>query len=133
MKTSLLSFAEKNSEKISEKIVLVCAGIVTGLANGLFGGGGGMLVVPMLTFLAKMPVKNAHATAILIILPVSALSGFLYATFGHFSFSSGLPVTLGVLAGGVIGAFLLKKLSVKWVSAVFAAAMLAAGAKMLFF
>ena len=133
MKNTLLRSIGEKERQISEKCVLVCAGIVTGLANGLFGGGGGMLVVPMLAFLAGMPVKNAHATAILIILPVSALSGFLYAAFGHFSFSSGLPVTLGVLAGGVIGAFLLKKLSVKWVSVIFAAAMLAAGAKMLFF
>ncbi len=92
-----------------------------------------MLVVPMLTFLSKMPVKNAHATAILIILPVCALSGALYAAFGNFTLSVGLPVAGGVLVGGILGALLLKKLSAKWVSAVFAAVMLAAGIKMLFF
>ena len=129
-----LSFKKRPAGEIAGEIVpLICAGIVTGLVNGLFGGGGGMLVVPMLTFLSKMPVKNAHATAILIILPVSALSGILYAAFGNFSLSSGLPVSSGVLAGGIAGAFLLKKLSAKWVSAVFALVMLAAGLKMLFF
>ena len=129
-----LSFKKRPAGEIAAEIVpLICAGIVTGLVNGLFGGGGGMLVVPMLTFLSKMPVKNAHATAILIILPVSALSGILYAAFGNFSLSSGLPVSAGVLAGGIAGAFLLKKLSAKWVSAVFALVMLAAGLKMLFF
>ncbi|PWM75246.1 MAG: sulfite exporter TauE/SafE family protein [Bacillota bacterium] len=133
MKNTLLRRIEQNERAISEKFVLVCAGIVTGLANGLFGGGGGMLVVPMLTFLAGMQVKNAHATAILVILPVSALSGIIYAAFGNFSFSTGIPVTAGVLAGGVLGALLLKKLSVKWVSVIFALVMLAAGAKMLFF
>ena len=123
-----LSFKKRPAGEIAGEIVpLICAGIVTGLVNGLFGGGGGMLVVPML------PVKNAHATAILIILPVSALSGILYAAFGNFSLSSGLPVSAGVLAGGIAGAFLLKKLSAKWVSAVFALVMLAAGLKMLFF
>ena len=118
---------------MNQKAKLGVSGAAAGLVNGLFGGGGGMLVVPMLTFLSKMPVKNAHATAILIILPVSALSGILYAAFGNFSLSSGLPVSAGVLAGGIAGAFLLKKLSAKWVSAVFALVMLAAGLKMLFF
>ncbi len=133
MKNTLLRSIGEKERQISEKCVLVCAGIVTGLANGLFGGGGGMLVVPMLAFLAGMPVKNAHATAILIILPVSALSGIIYAAFGNFTLSAGIPVTAGVLAGGVLGALLLKKLPVKWISVIFAAAMLAAGGKMLFF
>lgn len=133
MKNTLLRSIGEEERQISEKCVLVCAGIVTGLANGLFGGGGGMLVVPMLAFLAGMPVKNAHATAILIILPVSALSGIIYAAFGNFTLSAGIPVTAGVLAGGVLGALLLKKLPVKWISVIFAAAMLAAGGKMLFF
>lgn len=133
MKNTLLRSIGEKERQISEKCVLVCAGIVTGLANGLFGGGGGMLVVPMLAFLAGMPVKKAHATAILIILPVSALSGIIYAAFGNFTLSAGIPVTAGVLAGGVLGALLLKKLPVKWISVIFAAAMLAAGGKMLFF
>ena len=133
MKNTLLRSIGEKERQISEKCVLVCAGIVTGLANGLFGGGGGMLVVPMLAFLAGMPVKNAHATAILIILPVSALSGIIYAAFGNFTLSAGIPVTAGVLAGGVLGALLLKKLPVKWISVIFAAALLAAGGKMLFF
>ena len=121
------------AEKAGAIVPLLCAGIVTGLVNGLFGGGGGMLVVPMLIFLTKMPVKNAHATAILVILPVCALSGALYAAFGNFTLSAGFPVAGGVFAGGIAGAFLLKKLSAKWVSAVFALVMLAAGIKMLFF
>ncbi len=133
MKTTILRRIEKNRQAISEICVLLCAGIVTGLANGLFGGGGGMLVVPMLTFLAGMEVKKAHATAIMVILPVSALSGVIYAAFGQFSFSTGLPVTIGVLAGGIVGAFLLQKLSIRWVSVIFALVMLAAGVKMLFF
>lgn len=50
-----------------------------------------------------------------------------------FRFLRVCPVSAGVLAGGIAGAFLLKKLSAKWVSAVFALVMLAAGLKMLFF
>ena len=130
MKNTLLRSIGEKERQISEKCVLVCAGIVTGLANGLFGGGGGMLVVPMLAFLAGMPVKNAHATAILIILPVSALSGIIYAAFGNFTLSAGIPVTAGVLAGGVLGALLLKKADNFWLSMLFYAVMIGAGIKM---
>ncbi len=116
-----------------EKIYAALTGVLAGLCNGLFGGGGGMIVVPMLTLLLKMPEKNAHATAILIILPLSLLSGLFYAAFGSFAWRVGLPVTVGVTAGGALGALLLKKLSSKWVVVIFAAVMAAAGAKMLFF
>ncbi len=124
--------AEKKESR-HEKLYSALTGVLAGLCNGLFGGGGGMIVVPMLTFLLKMPEKNAHATAILIILPLSLLSGLFYAAFGSFDWRVGLPVTIGVTAGGVIGALLLKKLSSKWVVVIFSAVMAVAGAKMLFF
>ena len=53
-----------------EKIVMILAGITTGFINGIFGGGGGMIIVPILTFLLSKKNKIAHATAILIILPM---------------------------------------------------------------
>ena len=92
-----------------------------------------MIVVPMLVFLLKLPPKNAHATAILIILPLSVLSGLFYAAFGSFRWQVGLPVTAGVIAGGILGALLLKKMSSEWVIIVFSVVMAAAGVKMLFF
>ena len=114
-------------------IPLICTGITAGLINGLFGGGGGMLVVPMLTFLAGLDNKKSHATAIMIILPVSVASGIVYATFGNFHLPTGLPVTAGVVLGGILGALLLKKMPPKFVVIIFAIAMLGAGVKMAFF
>lgn len=118
---------------VAGKIILICTGITAGIVNGMFGGGGGMLVVPMFTFLYGMESKKAHATALAVILPVSIASGLVYAVFGNFDLAIGLPVTAGVVLGGAAGAFLLKKLSAKWVVLIFAAAMLAAGVKLLFF
>lgn len=108
-------------------------GIFSGLANGLFGGGGGMIVVPMLTKLLNKPSKVSHATAILIILPFSLLSGMLYSSFVSIELELLLPITLGVTMGGVLGAFLLKKLSSKVVIIIFSIVMALAGVKMLFF
>ena len=111
----------------------VGAGALAGFANGLFGGGGGMIIVPLLIFLLKFPPKVAHATAILIILPLSILSGIFYIVFGKLEIFTLLSAGGGVIAGGALGALLLNKLSSKWVVIVFSVAMAAAGIKMLFF
>ena len=103
----------------------ICGGAI-GLFSGLFGGGGGMIAVPLLGGFG-LPQKTAHATAILVILPVAALSFFLYAVKGLYDFSVLIPAALGVVAGGLLGAKLLDILSGKWVSVIFACLQLLAG------
>lgn len=93
------------SDKRAEVKSIVC-GAATGAANGLFGGGGGMIAVPLLRA-QGLEEKRAHATAIAVILPVSLLSFLLYAFRGFFDFSVALPVALGGFAGGFAGAKLL--------------------------
>ena len=119
--------------QIKEKILLVLTGLLAGTANGLFGGGGGMLVVPMLILLLHKPPKKAHATALLVVLPLTVVSGVVYAMFGSFSFPVGLPAGIGVVVGGAVGALLLKKISNGVLTKIFAFLMLFAGVKLLFF
>ena len=121
------------NEGQAKTIYSVITGIIAGTVNGLFGGGGGMIVVPMLMIFLKKEAKTAHATAILIILPLSIVSAIFYALFGSLDVSVALPTTIGVAVGGAIGAFLLSKLSSKYIVIIFAAVMVAAGVKMLFF
>ncbi len=125
----------KTNVKNSKKTVLlaILTGASAGLINGLFGGGGGMIVVPMLSNLLKYQSKKAHATAILIILPLSIVSGIIYFVFGSFDVGAGIPVIIGAVIGGGIGALLLSKLSSKWIVYIFCVLMAIAGGKMLFF
>ena len=104
---------------------IVCGALV-GAANSLFGGGGGMIAVPLLQK-TGLEEKRAHATAILLILPVSLLSFFLYVWKGFYQPSVLIPTALGVTAGGFLGAQLLGKLPVKTVNIVFAILQAAAG------
>lgn len=122
-----------NSREKLNKMQCVLTGAIAGLLNGFFGGGGGMVVVPLLTFLLKREERKAHATAILIILPISILSGLLYAYNKTMELEITVPIVIGVTLGGVLGALLLKKLSSKWVQIIFAVVMVVAGAKMLLF
>ena len=132
-KNGLASDSSVIEKDKKNKIYCVITGICTGIVNGLFGGGGGMLVVPLLIYLLKYPPKNAHATAILIILPMSILSGIIYASFGNVRPDVLWAVGVGVIGGGIVGALLLSKFSSNVLIIIFSVVMAAAGVKMLFF
>ena len=91
-----------------------------------------MIVVPLLTGVGNKPPLVAHATAILIILPVSLVSSVVYLVNGLFDTELFLAVGLGVMLGGFLGARLLGKVSPAAATLAFAAVMLAAGLKMIF-
>lgn len=114
-------------------IWLIVFGALIGLINGFFGGGGGMVVVPVLEKLFNMPEKKAHATAIFVILPISIASSVVYITQNSIDFARGWTIILGVVAGGVIGALLLKKINNIVLKFIFAALMIVASVNLLFF
>lgn len=113
-----------------QNFFMAAAGCAVGAVNGIFGGGGGMLVVPLLTAAGGKPPLVAHATAILVILPVSLASAAVYLWGGHFEAELFIAVSLGMLAGGVAGAQLLDACSPAAVTMAFAAVMFAAGLRM---
>ena len=111
----------------------VAGGLLIGAVNGFLGGGGGLLCVPLLQRVNKLPAKKAHATAILVMLPISAVSLIVYLAGGRLPLVDGTVIAGGVIAGGLAGALLLSKLPAKAVGVVFAGLMIAAGVKLLFF
>ena len=106
-------------------------GAAVGAANGVFGGGGGMIAVPLLERIEGRGETQAHATAIALILPASLVSAVVYLWAGLVPWQIFLPVAVGVLVGGFIGAKLLPVLPPRALSLLFAALMLAAGVKAL--
>ena len=118
------------AEKINTVARGACAGAAIGAANGLFGGGGGMIAVPVLGGLLGYPQRCAHATAILIIAPVSLAGVIAYAFAGYLWLNIALPAAVGMVAGGALGALGLNKLPLNAVRLIFIAVMLAAGIRM---
>lgn len=108
-------------------------GTVTGFANGLFGSGGGTIVVPAMERFLDVEEHKAHATAIAVILPLSILSlaVYLWRTGLHEVWQIALWASAGGLVGGVVGARLLQKVSGIWLHRVFGAFMLAAAVRMI--
>ena len=109
----------------------IFGGMLIGLVNGLFGGGGGMIAVPVLSKFSGYGQKQAHATAIAVIAPVCLVSSLGYIFGGWALPGIIIPAALGNVAGGAVGALLLGKLPPAVVSACFVAVMLAAGIRMM--
>lgn len=59
------------------------AGGAAGIVNGFFGGGGGMVLVPLLMSRCALDRRHAFASSVAIIFPLCALSAIIYYTRGH--------------------------------------------------
>ena len=94
---------------MGEKTKYAISGIFAGIANGLFGAGGGMVLVPMFIRLSKMEEKRAFATSLAVILPLSLASAAVYFLKGEFDLSAALPFIIGGTLGGFVGGKVFKK------------------------
>lgn len=117
---------------MKEKKKTLLTGLVTGFANGLFGAGGGTLLVPALEKFFDVKAQKAHATTIAVILPLSVLSSFIYLRGGDIDWKITLYISIGGVIGGVIGAKFLSKISGKWLHRIFGFFMIAAAVRMIF-
>lgn len=109
--------------------VLVAAGLATGVLSGLFGVGGGFVIVPALVLVTGMGIHRAVATSLLIIALVSA-SGVISSLAAARLLPLGLsgPFVLGGVGGMELGTLLGRRLGGPGLQKVFAAAMVAVAA-----
>ena len=126
-------FLNVKEDKLSlkAKMILLFCGMVIGIINGFFGGGGGMICVPLLENVLYLESKYSHATAIVIIFPISFISAIIYLLSGSVETIPLVTVGLGVVAGGILGSFALKILPPKALRVIFALIMLAGGVRLI--
>ncbi|MDD6033301.1 MAG: sulfite exporter TauE/SafE family protein [Oscillospiraceae bacterium] len=93
------------------------SGAAAGLLNGLFGSGGGTILVPLLKK-SGMPPQNAHAVSVAVILPLSLFSALLYSR-EEFSVWKALPYLPFGLLGAVLGSKLLPRIPQKALQRIF--------------
>lgn len=116
-------------KKTKEMLRAAGAGIPVGFVNSLFGAGGGMLAVPLLRQFG-LEQKQAHANAVAVILPITALSAVLYLLRGYVTLKAAWVYIPTGLIGALIGTVLLKKISGTWLRRIFGAFMVYAGIRM---
>ncbi len=107
------------------------AGALAGAVNGIFGGGGGMVLLPLLSRWAGMDSRKLFATSVAVIFPVCLVSTAVYFTQTGLSLTAALPYLIGGAAGGLAGALTFRKIPVKWLKLLFAGFLLYGGARYL--
>lgn len=93
---------------------LILAGAGAGAVNGLFGAGGGMVLVPLLTLLTAMEDTAIFPASISIILPVCLVSLTFTALTGQIAWSRALPWLFGSALGGILAGIFGRKIPVTW-------------------
>lgn len=89
----------------------VAAGLAAGAVNGLFGAGGGMVLVPLLGWLTKMEDDEIFASSLSIILPICIVS---LVSSQSIAWHEALPWLPGSALGGLLAGLWGKKIPVKW-------------------
>lgn len=95
-------------------IGLILAGVCAGTVAGLFGAGGGMVLVPLLTVLSSLEEEEVFPASLSIILPVCVVSLTVTALTGDLPWKEAVPYLLGSAGGGVLAGVWGKKVPVKW-------------------
>lgn len=102
-------------------IVLIVVGMLVGVLSGMFGIGGGTVIVPALVWLG-LSQRNAAATSTLAIVPTSISGVISYATGGHVDWLAAALLFCGMFIGGQIGSWLLSRLpelALRWIFVAF--------------
>ncbi len=103
-------------------LVLVALGAATGLLSGLFGIGGGVLLVPMLVMVLGYPHRLAAGTSVATILPAAVVGGIGYALLGNVDWLATALLAAGIVVGAQIGSYLLPRVHtelLRWMFMVF--------------
>jgi len=80
-------------------------GFIGGIASGLFGIGGGAIIVPFLTLIFRFDHQDARVISLGALLPPVGLFGMLpYISEGHVEVTTALPVAIGIMGGAFVGA-----------------------------
>lgn len=109
------------------KYFLSCA---VGLVNALFGAGGGLVAVPIFKGMG-LSQKQAQASALSVILPLSVISASVYYYMGYFSIKDALGYIPFGIVGSLLGTHLIKKIPDKILRKLFSAFMIYTGIRML--
>lgn len=118
--------------KKADNVKYAVSGALAGLANGFFGAGGGMFLVPLLCRWAKVEDRYAFPTTLAVIMPLSVISAVVYFMNNSLDIMRALPYLAGGLAGGIIGGWVFKKIPVVWLRRALALFIIYGGVRSLF-
>jgi uncharacterized protein len=111
-------------------VPIAVVGLLAGFLAGLFGVGGGILIVPGLVLAAHMGQRLAHGTSLAAVVPISIASVITYTAHGNVDWQVALWLAIGAVAGAVIGTHLLHVLPQRTLAILFIAVLVASALRL---
>ena len=100
--------------RIGKKTGTCIAGFAAGAVNGLFGAGGGMVLVPLLTKVTEMPEEQIFPSSVNIIFLVCIVSLLIQCPAAGLPLAEAWPYLLGSIGGGILAGMIGKRIPVLW-------------------
>jgi uncharacterized protein len=109
-------------------VAFLAIGLVAGIASGILGIGGGVLIVPALAFLCGFTQEQSVGTSLAVLLPPVGLAAVLdYYRRGEVNLKAALLIALGLFLGAWLGAQVAHKLGDAWLKLAFGVFIIALG------
>lgn len=113
-----------------QKLRSTLAGAAAGAVNGLFGAGGGMILVPMLTRTGDFSEQEIFSSSIVIILPICLVS-LIAGSRNGLPWAAAWPYLLGSIPGGLLAVTIGKRIPVVWLHRILGGMILYGGVRYL--
>jgi uncharacterized protein len=123
------SWSDRLGRDDVKKVLLI--GVIAGFLSGIFGVGGGILIVPALVMAAAYPQRLAHGTSLASVLPIAAAGLIGFTLADSVDWVAALALVAGSVVGAMIGTRLLQVLPVRVLALAFSGVLLLTAARML--
>jgi uncharacterized protein len=107
---------------------LAVTGTAAGLFSGLFGVGGGTVIVPLLVLWMGYDERRATGTSLAAIVVIAAMATLLQGAYGNVELAKGLLVGLPALGGVVLGTWIQQRVATETIGLLFAVLLIAVAA-----
>lgn len=114
-----------------KKIKLKLGSFLAGFFNGIFGVGGGILIVPLLESL-NLGSKVAHATSVAVVAVFCVVSFLGYCFYGYFDFFESVRFVPAGIAGALVGSLTMRKMKSVLLRRIFAIVLLVSSVRLFF-
>jgi uncharacterized protein len=109
---------------------LAVVGTAAGFFSGIFGVGGGTVIVPLLVLWLGYEQREAVGTSLLAIVFIASFAAALQATYGNLRFVDGVLVGIPAVGGVLIGAWLAQRLPQRTLALLFSVVLVAAAVEL---
>lgn len=114
-------------DTVKKRTKYMITGLLAGVANGFFGAGGGLFLVPLFVGWVGLEQRKAFATSVAVVLPLCVAALVSYVRKGGVDLAMALPYLAGGLVGGLLSGRMFDKIPVIWLHRGFGLLMLYGG------